>query len=203
MHKRKLHHILNQIRKASIWYFVVLLLISALVSVMSLRHNNLRAIELRDKVLQVDKDNGDTEGALRELREFVYGHMNTQLASPNGAYPPIQLKYRYDRLVAEQKAKQPDNSHLTTEAQKYCEAQIPSGRSLYRIDCIQNYISTHGASQNAVIIPDGLYKFDFVPPIWSPDLAGWSIVLTLVLLISLIIRSIAVYWLKHRLKQKL
>lgn len=200
VNKRHIHHVLVGLRKISPWYFVIAIVISSAVSVISLRQNNIQALQLRDKVLQVDKDNGDVESALRDLRQYVYGHMNTQLAAPGGAYPPVQLKYRYDRLVAAQKAQQPSNATLATQAQNYCEAQIPTGRSLYRIDCIQNYILTHGAPVTTTI-PDALYKFDFVPPLWSPDLAGWSLLLTAVLFLVLIIRTLFEQWLHFRLRQ--
>lgn len=199
MNKRHIHHVLVQLRKVSPWYFVIAIVISSAIAIVSLRQNNIHALQLRDKVLQVDKDNGDVESALRDLREYVYGHMNTQLAAPGGSYPPVQLKYRYDRLVAAQKANEPTNATLATQAQNYCEAQIPTGRSLYRIDCIQNYILTHGAT-STVAIPDSLYKFDFVPPLWSPDVAGWSVLLTMVLLLSFLIRLGFEQWLRFRLR---
>lgn len=196
MNKRHIHHVLVQLRKVKAWYFIFAILISLCISIAALRHNNMKAIELRDKVTQVDKDNGDVESALRDLREYVYGHMNTRLAAPGGAYPPVQLKYRYDRLTAAQTTA--SNTTLATEAQNYCEAQIPTGRSLNRIDCIQEYMLTHGAAP-AQGVPDSLYKFDFTSPIWSPDLAGWSVLLTAVLTLALIIRTAFVQWLKHRL----
>jgi hypothetical protein len=200
MGKRHLHHILNRLRQAHALYFIVAIAVTVFVAVSALRQNNIRAIELRDTVLEVDKQNGDTEAALRDLREYVYGHMNTSLSVPGGAYPPVQLKYRYERLVAAQKTADQGNSQLATEAQNYCEAQMPTGRSLYRIDCIQNYILTHGAAATKTI-PDSLYKFDFVPPVWSPDLAGWSLVLLAVLLLLFITRTIALIWLKHSLHE--
>lgn len=196
MNKRHLHHVLVQLRRIKAWYFIIAILISFTISVVALRHNNVRAIELRDTVTKVDKDNGDVETALRNLREYVYGHMNTQLAAPGGAYPPVQLKYRYDRLTAAQKTA--SNTTLATEAQNFCEAQIPTGRSLNRIDCIQNYILTHGATPTQTI-SDSLYKFDFTPPLWSPDLAGFSVLLTAVLTLALVIRTAFVQWIKHRL----
>lgn len=197
MHKRHLHHILKQLKLVRGWYFVAAIILVSIVAVFALRQNNLEAIKLRDHVLQVDKENGDVEAALRELREYVYGHMNTKLSSPNGAYPPIQLKYRYERLVAAQKA--PNNANLATEAQNYCETQIPTGRSLGRIECIQNYMATHGA-QAAKPIPDSLYKFDFASPAWTPDLAGWSLVLLAFLVLLFVVRTAAVLWLKHSLQ---
>lgn len=191
MNKRYLHHLLLQIRKVKLLYFAVLLVAAASMSVIGLRQNNLRAIELRDRVSVVDKQDGDVEAALRELREFTYSHMNSGLASDSGVYPPIQLKYRYERLVqAEKDRVSKANGVLYTKAQKHCEAQIPVGRSLNRIECIQNYITSNGGVSEKEI-PDSLYKFDFAPPVWSSDLAGWSILATILLAVLLLLRIVA------------
>lgn len=197
MHKRHLHHILIILRKIRVVYLILVLVASIGVSALALRDNNMQAIKLRDQVLQADKANADVETPLRKLREFTYSHMGSHLESPN---PPVQLKYRYERLIAEQKAREPSNTQLATEAQNYCEAQIPTGRSLNRIDCIQNYILNHGA-QPTQQISDALYKFDFIAPLWSPDLAGWSIVIASLSAVALLIRISAAAWLRHRLKQ--
>lgn len=201
MSKRHLHHILKRLRQAHTLYFVIAIIITAGVAVTAMRSNNVRAVELRDTVLAVDEANGDTEAALRDLREFVYGHMNSSLAVPGGAYPPVQLKYRYDRLVSAEKDRIAQvNAKLYTEAQAYCETMIPTGRSLTRIECIQNYITTKGGAAEKAI-PDALYKFDFVPPVWSPDIAGWSLVVLGFLVLLFIVRTIALFWLKHSLHE--
>ena len=182
MDKRKLHHVWTKIRPIRPWHFIALALLSGIVCLFALRANNLHMISLRDTVYQTDKGNGDVETALRNLREYVYGHMNTDLASgPNAVHPPIQLKYMYDRLVAAENKHVTDaNAAIYPTAQKYCEAKIPTGFSgRYRIACIDDYVKTHGTTAKA--IPKNLYQFDFVSPKWSPDLAGWSLVLTLVL----------------------
>lgn len=202
MNKRHLHHILVQLRKVRVLYFVIPILISGFIAVSALRQNNITAINLRDQVLQVDKENGDVEAALRTLREHVYSHMNSNLAVPGGAYPPVQLKYRYERLVEAEKGRVTNaNAALYTEAQKYCEALIPDGRSLGRIDCIQNYITSRGAVTEQSV-NDSLYKFDFTPPLWSPDLAGWSLLLTSVLTLAFIIRTVTVQCLKHSTRKR-
>lgn len=134
--------------------------------------------QLRTEVYAADKNNGDVAGALNKLRSYVYAHMNTSLATNNGVYPPIQLSHTYDRLVQAESARAASvNSQVYTQAQAYCEQQNSvdfSGRN--RVPCIDNYVSTHGVKAQA--IPDALYKFDFVSPKWSPDLAGWSLLLT-------------------------
>lgn len=180
MDKRYLHHLWTQFRRIRPWYFLVLALISGMVCVFALRANNEHMVQLRDAVYAADKDNGNVNGALTNLRNYVYAHMNTDLAAgPNAVHPPIQLKYTYDRLVSAQNTKvQAINSHLYTDAQAYCQAEIPIGFSgRYREACINSYVTTHGAK--AQPIPKELYEFDFVAAKWSPDLAGWSMVATI------------------------
>jgi hypothetical protein len=155
--------------------FLALFLVAGLVCVLALRHNNTTMIGLRNDVYAADKNNGDVEGALQKLRSYVYGHMNTNLSTGNGIKPPIQLSYTYARLQAAQQ----QNTDLYVQAKNYCEAKIPadvsvSGRG--RIDCITQYVTDHGAKPTD--IPVGLYEFDFLSPRWSPDLAGWSMVVS-------------------------
>jgi hypothetical protein len=159
------------------WYLVVAFGIFGLISVFALRHNYATMVDLREKVYTADKNDDHVEAALQNLRTYVTGHMNTNLNSAsNGVYPPVQLKYTYERLVAANN-KTPTNSKVYTNAQHYCEAQIPTGFSgRYRLSCIEDYISKHGGGDTATV-PDSLYKFDFVSPTWSPDLAGWSLAL--------------------------
>jgi hypothetical protein len=166
----------SKIKSISPWYFLALFIISLTTSIYALRQNNLTMIRLRDKVAQVDKANGDIEAALRNLREFVYGHMNTDLATNNQVKPPIQLKFRYERLVQAQQDKlSTQNTQIYTQAQAHCEKLYPESFSGGpRVPCIQDYVVNHGV--NVEPIPDALYKFDFVSPRWSPDLAGWSLV---------------------------
>ncbi len=88
MNKRKLHHTWKLLRSVSYWYFLAAFLIFGVTAILALRHNNLTAVALRKEVLRVDKENGDTEAALRKLRKHVYGHMNANLASDTSVYPP-------------------------------------------------------------------------------------------------------------------
>lgn len=205
MHKRKLHHWLVMIRKFPSWWLLVAAVFFMLVAVFSLRANNQNMIKLRDAVFTADREDGDVEKALKELREYVYAHMNTDLASgENAIRPPIQLKYRYDRLVEAEQAKQQaqsGNQDLYTAAQEYCERHRPSGFSgSNRLPCIREYLDTHGAQPlEEVVIPEDLYKFDFVSPAWSPDLAGWSIVAAAACALLLVLRLGSEYIIKRQL----
>lgn len=199
MNKRRLHHLLVRLRPISYWYFVGLFVATGFFALLALRHNNVRAIELRDELIQVDKENGDVEAKLSELRTYIYSHMNARLSNDNSIYPPIQLKYTYERLAAAEKQRVTTaNEKIYNDAQKTCEALLPRGLSgSTRLSCIQQYVDTKGTRENPV--PDALYKFDFVSPVWSPDLAGILVLASLVFLILLTVRVAAEFWIRSKL----
>jgi hypothetical protein len=191
MDKKSLHRLWTIIRPVKVWYLLVLCLMSAALTVVALRANNLHMVTLRDKVHQVDQAGGDVEGALQDLRTYVYGHMNTGLATGSNVYPPVQLKYTYQRLKqAETDRVKSQNDSIYRGAQAYCEQQNPtdfSGRN--RVPCIEAYVKSHSVTERK--IPDAMYKFAFVSPTWSPDLAGFSLLISILLAVLLIARIIA------------
>jgi hypothetical protein len=192
LNKRKTHHLWTKLRVIKPWYLLIVSAVFALVFVFALRANYTHMTKLRDSVYQADQHNGDIATSLQNLRSYVYAHMNTNLSSGNTSiYPPIQLKYTYERLTqAAMQAATANNQQLYTDAQTYCQQQDStdfSGRN--RVPCITQYVSTHGVKITPV--PDGIYKFDFISPRWSPDLAGWSLVLAILSFISFVILLIA------------
>lgn len=207
MHKRSAHHFWTKIRPISYWYFLIAFVISGSICIYALRQNNLTAIKLYQNVITADKDNSNVVGSLNTLRMYIYSHMNTNLASgPNSIYPPVQLKYSWQRAVAAQQAAanqaNQQNSQLYTDAEYYCQKQVPNGFSgRYRIPCVDNYIQTHKITVPAVNVPASLYEFDFQPPFWSPDLAGWSLLATIVLFILFAVRFLGELWIKYQLKR--
>lgn len=202
MDKRHAHHVVRRLQELKTRYFVIALILVGVTFIWAYRQNNIGAIQLRDKVSEADKQNGDVEGALRELRMYTYGHMNAGLGGgANNIYPPIQLKYRYERLVqAEKERVAAVNAKLYTEAQNYCEQQVTSRVTINRIPCIQDYLASHNGAKEQQI-PDALYKFSFAAPMWSPDIAGWSLVGFVVIALALIARLLAEAWLRHRLSE--
>lgn len=184
MDKPALHHVWTRLRPIKPWYFVGVAAISGTVAVVALRDNNLEMARLRNVVYTADKNNGNVVGALQQLQLYVTAHMNTDLSGgPNAPYPPIQLQYTYDRAVqAAGASASAANAQIYTDAQHYCEKQDPvdfSGHN--RVPCVQQYVQSHGVTLPS--IPDSLYKFDFVSPVWSPDLAGWSLAVAVVALL--------------------
>ena len=195
--RRYLHHLWRRLQIINPWLLSGLFLVFAAISVAPLRHNNLEMVRLRNEVTVADEFGGDVEAALRALREHVHNHMNTDLTGGDLAiYPPIQLKYRYERLVAAERERVATvNGQIYTQAQIECEKRFPAGLSgSSRIPCIQEYVASAGIKEQP--IPDALYKFDFIGPRWSPDLAGWSVLLSAIFFVLFLLRIIAGWWLR-------
>lgn len=194
----------KKIFKLSYGVFLVLFTISGVVAISALRHNNQTMVQLRSEVYATDQSGGDINSALNNLRKYVYGHMNTDLSSGGNAIkPPIQLKYTYERLLeAQQQTSASSNSRIYTEAQTYCQTQVPAGFSgRGRVPCVQDYVTSHGVKTPP--IPTGLYQFDFVSPSWSPDLAGWSLVVTALMGLGFITSFLVQLLTKRKLKELL
>jgi hypothetical protein len=185
MDKRYAHYVWTKLRPVKPLYVFIVFVLLASFSVYELRANNLHMADLRSQVYAADKSGKGVDTALQDLRAYVGQHMNTSLSSgQNGVYPPVQLKYAYDRLITAKSSQASDsNSRIYTDAQNYCQTKIPTGFSgRYRISCIQNYVKKHNAS--LTFIDPALYEFDFYSPKWSPDLAGFSLVLAILTLLG-------------------
>jgi len=198
MDKKQLHHLWTKVRPIKPYYFLAAFLVSGVVCFVALRHNNQTMVKLRNDVYAADQSNGNVQAALQTLQSYVVSHMNTGLSTGTNVYPPIQLKYTYDRLQQAAIQSTQSNSQIYTDAQHYCEQQDStdfSGRN--RVPCIEQYVESHGGTKPATI-PTALYEFDFVAAKWSPDLAGWSLVATVLFFVLFIATSILDYWFKNR-----
>lgn len=173
-----------QLIKSKLFYVLLLSIIFGLIAVSALRDNYVTMTKLRTAVAVVDEQNGDAEKALQDLRAHVHAHMNTNLSSGNATIkPPIQLKARYERLQATEAVRvRTVNANVTTEGERICGAQYPGGGfNPTRVQCIQDYVGQNAVAESSVA--DDLYKFDFISPKWSPDLAGFSLVISIGLFI--------------------
>lgn len=193
--------IARRIASISVRTWLVLFLVSGLVSLAALRHNNQQMVKLRSAVYTADKNDGDVNTALNNLSHYVYSHMNTNLSDgTNGIYPPIQLQYTYQRLLQAQAGTlQEANQKVYSAAQSYCRSIGQTTWGLSTITCIQNYVVNHGVKSTAnVNIPQGLYEFDFISPAWSPDLAGWSLLVSVISLIALLAKLAYIKFFSHK-----
>lgn len=194
MNKHVAYGLWHRVRLPSLFVFILCVVAFGSVSVIALRSNNMRMIELRQAVYVTDEQNGDVEAALRALREHVYAHMNTNLRQGSSSTePPIQLVGRFNRAVAAEQARiaaSGGSNKIYVEAQAACEN--PNVPLTVRAKCVQDYVAANGSSVPQIQLPPKeLYTFDFASPRWSPDLAGLSLAMTALCGVLLAVRLAA------------
>jgi hypothetical protein len=157
--------------------------------IFALRKNNLRMLELRDKVISADASGVDIDKSVASLQKFVSEHMNS--TPPKlGSQPALQLKTSYDRAVSAEKTRvTTERDKVNVEAITTCEAALPTSLLSDRANCIIAYNTARPVTERVVVAD--LYRYDFVSPKWTPDLAGWSIVVAGVLLVVTIIQIVS------------
>jgi hypothetical protein len=149
-------------------------LVLAVVSGIALRANSQKVNQLKRQLEIADSKNEGIDAALNKLKNQVTLHMNTPLSSANSIKPPIQLKYSFERALGIERGRvSRANVKVTADAQTVCEQRFGPGQVQPRLACNAEYIATNGIKEKS-INPD-FYKYDFVSPWWSPDLAGISI----------------------------
>ncbi len=189
MNKRALHHYWKRVGSVKTWHLIVLMIFFALLSIHSLRQNSLGLEPKIQAVITADKNGEGIEGAVNELGDYVVHHMNADLPRP------IQLEHSYQRAVekAYDKAlKDLRSGSLLEEARSVCDqlgVVVSAGPQ-----CIQDYLDKNWTPDKGTLhvdFPDvALFTYQFAAPSWSPDLAGWSMFIAIMLFIAIIARLI-------------
>lgn len=153
-----------------------ILVASGLTTLFALRQNNARMLELRQTVIDADATGHAVYESLAALQSHVTSHMN---ATPPklGSEPSIQLKATYDRAKAIEDANvSAARNAVAAEAARQCESGSAGQLLSVTASCVANYTAAHPINERR-IVPD-LYRYDFVSPRWSADLAGWALLVT-------------------------
>jgi hypothetical protein len=204
--KRDLRHRLWQLRLVKTWQLLIILVLLLLVSATFLRLNNLGMIERRDAVLTADK-RGDEEAVFRslvDLQHYVSGHMNTSLGK--GIY--LEHKYERDRDAALRKASESNNpnSPVYQQASIECRARWQGGVESFRNDyvqCVIEKVSGLSAGHTPTLkLPQAdMYRYDFVSPAWTPDFAGFSLLICAIIVVVIFGRLLTMGILRLILKR--
>ena len=152
-------------------------------SLKELRENNLEMLRLRDAVISADESGIEITERLAELQLHVTTHMN---ATPPklGSEPAIQLKNSYDRAkLVEQTRVSAERTAIANDATIYCEENFRTALLSVRADCVARYVADRPVEERTIVAD--LYRYDFVSPRWSPDAAGWSIVIAIFFALTL------------------
>jgi hypothetical protein len=200
---KRIHHWYTQLRRIKTWQLIVALVLLGGLSAFFSRQNNLQMIELRNLVKQADEQNKDVDKTLLNLQHYVTSHMNTDL----GEGVALQNSYERAYTAAVNAAAQSTNPNaaLYAQAEAQCQPIFQRTRSFPAYtQCAADILSRLAPGQDALSniktpSPD-LYKFNYVSPLWSPDLAGITVVLTLIAGLMLIFRLVTYYVLRAILR---
>lgn len=161
-----------------------------------LRLNNVGMIERREAVISADQK-GDQEviiNRLYDLQSYVSSHMNTDLG--RGVY----LEYSYKRDVQKAYDEASVQGNIYKKAQEVCMPRYTSWSYAY-IQCTLNELQKYPSANELKLPVSDSYLHSFTSPIWSPDFAGFSVLICVVILMIILLRATSVIILKILLKK--
>lgn len=198
MNKRYLRHLLAGLRKVKLWQLILLFLVLLGLSVGLLRQNSLNMIRLRDAVKTTDAQNGDVQGALAALQRYIGSHMNANMTD-KGIYLDKTYQRAYDRAFQAAAQSGSSSSTIYQQADHACRnGFVASGSFQGYVQCVADNVAASGSAADPLATfkapTADLYRHNFVSPLWSPDLAGFVVILTLIVMM-LILGKIVLMWL--------
>ena len=202
--------------KVKTWKLLLILLPLLFVDATLLRIDHIKMTELRDAVLEADKNENDEEitQSLEKLKDFVFSNIVINIVDDNGAQKvtfgtgPFYLEHQYIRAAnkaleeAEKKmtADENPNGNIYQMASEVCRPQaIANGwnwNDPNYINCmvgeIQKYPSADEINDTiAASLPSTeLYRKNYASPIWAPTLTGFMLLITLIIIVVIFIRGI-------------
>lgn len=201
--KRGVKRSLYRLEQIKTWQLIVLLVLMMFVSATFLRMNNIGMLQRREAVIAADKAGDDhaIQNRLVDLQAYALKHMN---ASTGDVY--LVEKYNRDVEKAAEAARSRDTggSTIYRQADEYCRS-ILSGYSQNYVQCVYERIdqSPGVADPVEVRLPDAaLYKHNFASQGWVPDFAGWSVVITIIIGLLIVIRAITYAFLRLMLRRR-
>ena len=192
--KRGVERSTKRLQRIKTWQLVILLVLSSFVAAIFLRLNNIGMVERRAAVVSAD-DAGDknaTVNRLYDLQRYVSAHMNTDLGK--GVYLESSYKRDYQAAIDAAANDSNPNGNIYKKAQEVCAPQFTRYSYAY-LQCTTGELAKYPAASNpasAVQKPAlSTYLHSFVSPLWSPDFAGWSVLVSLILAVMILVRLVA------------
>ncbi len=210
----------HRVKTWKLWVILVPLLF---VDATLLRVDHVHMTELRDAVLEADKNEDDEEilRSLEKLKSFVFSNIVINVVDDNGNQKvmfgtgPFYMEHQYIRaankaLEEAEKTIASDanpNGNVYQMASEICRPQaIVNGWSWSDpnyINCMVGEIQKYPAADEindtiAANLPSTeLYRKEYASPLWAPTLTGFMILITLAIIVVIFIRGIV--WIVLRL----
>lgn len=193
--KRRIKRSIKQLQRVKTWQLLILLILAGFLSATFLRINNIGMVERRDAVTNADEagDNDVIQNRLYDLQRYVSAHMNTNMGK--GLY--LESAYKRDVQTAYAKASIDSNSNgnIYKKVQEICMPQFSYWSYAY-IQCTTDELAKYPAGDSlisSVKLPSAdTYLHVFYSPLWSPDFAGWSVLISMVILTMIFVRLASV-----------
>lgn len=192
--KRRVRRTIKDLQRIKTWQLLVLLILASFVAASFLRLNNIGMVERRTAVINADASGkqDDIIRRLSDLQQYVTAHMNTDLGK--GVY--LETSYNHD-LQAWQTTAYGDanpNGNIYKKAQDVCAPKFTHYSTAY-LQCTTSELAKYPAAADpgsGTGAPNSAnYIHDYVSPIWSPDFAGWSVVVCGVIALMIIARLVS------------
>ncbi|MGV9001427.1 MAG: hypothetical protein ACOH18_00500 [Candidatus Saccharimonadaceae bacterium] len=192
--KGRIKQDIKNLQRVKTWQLIILLIIVGFIAGTFLRLNSIGMVQRREAVINADKqgDQEDIVNRLYDLQRYVAVHMNTDLG--RGVY--LEQSYNRD-LQGWQETQYGDanpNGNIYKKAQEVCAPQF-SRYSYAYLQCTTNELAKYPAAADPASDTSKprqeAYIHAFSAPVWSPDFAGWSVLVFGVILLLIIIRVIS------------
>lgn len=203
--KARIKHSIKDLQRVKTWQLIILLIIVGFISATFLRLNNIGMVQRREAVIEADKA-GDQDAIisrLYDLQRYVAAHMNTDLG--RGVY--LESTYNRD-LQSWQQNSYGDanpNGNIYKKAQDVCAPQFKYYSYAY-LECTTNELSKYPAAANPASESSKprqeAYIHAFSSPLWSPDFAGWSVLVFGAIMLLIIIRLVSLGVLQLMLRRR-
>jgi hypothetical protein cdivTM7_00309 len=213
--KRKTKFRIKRLSQIKTWQLVILLVMSSFISATFLRLNNVGMVERRESVENADKtgDIVSLQQRLYDLQRYVSTHMNTHPGK-------IALDHTYKRAYEqklkefEEAIKNRSNNDTVSKVRSVCDAKAQQGgygrfttqADPRYINCINEEWEKYPAAKVANLQFEAPstepYYHTFVSPVWSADFAGWSLLVTILIAVIIIVRLVILGVLKLMLKRR-
>lgn len=199
---REVKKSIKRLGQVKTWQLVILLIIASLLCATFLRLNNIGMVERRTAVLAADKRGDQTAliNNLSALQRYSSTHMN---AASGAVYLEGIYKIEVERRVTEARNSNTVDKDALAKADATCRAQFPGYSQAY-VQCNASEQAKYQGSSSlqSLTFPNPeLYRHDFASPVWSPDFAGFSLLICLLLTGVIIARAIALGILRLLLRQ--
>lgn len=203
--KRNIRKNIKRLETIKTWQLIIILILSLFLSATFLRINNTGMITRRNAIDGADKSGDviDVTSRIYDIQRYAAAHMNADTGI-------FYLQSQYDRDVKAAVGSASGDASVganspQARADAVCNPNLQiHGYSLAYQNCMLEQLDKQGqvVDPASITLPNpALYRYSFTSPVWSPDFAGWSVLLSLLITALVAVRFVVWAVLKVLLKR--